>query len=702
MSNKYEVKSLLDSLNVSLDGICDVQDLTLTNEDNAAAVENDVESWLQDSKIMSSSSSFVSEDDEEADPIDMASLRVKIQRLEHEAKLQSRRLEHAKQRIHGLSLSGNIDFAKVLGDCRKGLLNLSDSTARKFQSNTENLTQDQWIQLCIHAASSDDRAVAKTLERKCVELEVRNKDYSRTISEYRTRSEENLERLRTFENEMESMKEASSKSRDVYESELVAERESRMKIAREWETLKESRTDGDQRIRLLEQDKEFLQSESRSLSLHLKRLERRTSYDISYDEDTNKNDDVLPFTSPTFSTPPTAASSKNQQHVQQQQQQQDEKEKAKSRVDALRMELNSLRDKLDMTRDKELEMLTSHEYEISRLREEIREEKFESLEMMNSLKADKDGLMMMSEQNRTLSGEITSMRAQHTEMELNLKHLKDQKDLCARRHAEAVARRRLLDGDFKTINSNDKNDKGKWLTGCVSCCDMREEINTFRQIERSRKVSDAVSYLSAALKRRDRKIFELCTRLGASRSKERDASRDAKHVREKLAEVLKARRSVLSEVKRAVEQMSQETSSVRRLVSESEVENEKRQSDAKDQLNSLRRELENEKKKVLMLKNQVVDEEEEEEDDEESGNVHHVIGMLGNVIHALEKEEEGDELDESGLEEDEGDVMEEEERKVVPLEDDHDEEEKCSTFKVKTSGIDGSPFPSWYRCLRGT
>ena len=29
MSNKYEVKSLLDSLNVSLDGICDVQDLIL-------------------------------------------------------------------------------------------------------------------------------------------------------------------------------------------------------------------------------------------------------------------------------------------------------------------------------------------------------------------------------------------------------------------------------------------------------------------------------------------------------------------------------------------------------------------------------------------------------------------------------------------------------------------------------------------------
>ena len=56
--------------------------------------------------------------------------------------------------------------------------------------------------------------------------------------------------------------------------------------------------------------------------------------------------------------------------------------------------------------------------------------------------------------------------------------------------------------------------------------------------------------------------------------KERDASKDAKHVREKLADVLKARRSVLTEVKCAVEKMSQETSSVRRLVSESEIENE--------------------------------------------------------------------------------------------------------------------------------
>ena len=92
-----------------------------------------------------------------------------------------------------------------------------------------------------------------------------------------------------------------------------------------------------------------------------------------------------------------------------------------------------------------------------------------------------------------------------------------------------------------------------------------------------------------------------------------------------------------------------------------------------------------------MLQNRTdSDDDEEEEEDDDEGNVNHVIGMLGNVIDALEKEDGNNIV-----------VEEEEERKVVALEEE-EEEETCSTFKVKTSGLDGKPFPSWYRCLRGS
>ena len=92
--SRQDVENLLNSLNISLDGICDVDDVVVTKNTTKTVdddVEKNVESWLQDSTVFSSSSSSFSEDDEdkEADVIDIASLRVKIQRLEHEAKLRS-------------------------------------------------------------------------------------------------------------------------------------------------------------------------------------------------------------------------------------------------------------------------------------------------------------------------------------------------------------------------------------------------------------------------------------------------------------------------------------------------------------------------------------------------------------------------------------------------------------------------------------
>ena len=61
MSNKYEVKSLLDSLNVSLDGICDVQDLILTNEedDNANQLNEVYAQLKKDTEKTISAKDFV-------------------------------------------------------------------------------------------------------------------------------------------------------------------------------------------------------------------------------------------------------------------------------------------------------------------------------------------------------------------------------------------------------------------------------------------------------------------------------------------------------------------------------------------------------------------------------------------------------------------------------------------------------------------
>ena len=108
--SKQDVENLLNSLNISLDGICDVEDVVMIKND----VDKDVESWLQDSTIVSSSSSFSEEDeDKEADLIDIASLRVKIQRLEHEARSRSEKLKHANERIRGLSVSETCSTFKV-------------------------------------------------------------------------------------------------------------------------------------------------------------------------------------------------------------------------------------------------------------------------------------------------------------------------------------------------------------------------------------------------------------------------------------------------------------------------------------------------------------------------------------------------------------------------------------------------------------
>ena len=61
--------------------------------------------------------------------------------------------------------------------------------------------------------------------------------------------------------------------------------------------------------------------------------------------------------------------------------------------------------------------------------------------------------------------------------------------MCAKRHAEAVTRSRLLNGDLDATNdvapSSTEDGENKWLTGCASCCDMREEIKTLVSPRRS-------------------------------------------------------------------------------------------------------------------------------------------------------------------------------------------------------------------------
>ena len=313
------------------------------------------------------------------DDTNIVSLRMKIKRLENEAKRKQSRLRHLQEKNASLSKDPTkIDFSSILLQAKKGVLNLNEATAAQYDQHRENLTCDQWIRLCIHFASSPERAVSQRLERKCVELEVRSEQYrtdaEKIISELKRENE-------VLKREITEMKEMTTKNIDAYESETRAERESRLKIMQEWETLRNTRSDADQRISILEQDKEFLKSEARSLSVHLKNLERRNaSYDYDYHDDKvesnknvnikNENEDqkedsttrsLLQRLEATIPTPSDQSSLGNRRVMQRLE---DERVKANSKVDALRMELESLRNKFDSTRDKELETQSAREYEI--------------------------------------------------------------------------------------------------------------------------------------------------------------------------------------------------------------------------------------------------------------------------------------------------------------------------------------------------
>eukprot|EP00939_MAST-03C_sp_MAST-3C-sp1_P000946 g946.t1 len=338
-----DVEKLLSSMDISIEGICEIEDIVRDLKDGSTRnVDDSNISGVSDSSATSSSFSSFEEDGpskgEKNRPltdgltdlrIENSRLRSTCKRLKRQGREYGEKLQGYARRVweleNSIKSSQSIDWYAVLRDASSGRLSITPVVAEEWERGG-NLTTLQWVQLCVHAANAFSRQSKVTLEEtlhdervmatrcqndQAIAMSTLEREHARVLEVSRVaendaaklRSEiENIEAM-TSEWQQKAARCDLAVSRAEIEARVAAEARQTARSAAKAreaaivaldELTATTRGEG-QSARLLTQDKIYLESETKALSRKVACLERelgvrsRSGHDDDDDHDGGMN-----------------------------------------------------------------------------------------------------------------------------------------------------------------------------------------------------------------------------------------------------------------------------------------------------------------------------------------------------------------------------------------------------------------------------